>query len=120
MRTFFISVMLTAILTGSAEAQSTWQEYVYREQQFAVSFPGQPAITTMPFTTAAGMTVMQTVYSVRQETGVFQVAVIDLSMARLDGMAAIDQAVAALRATGDVKLDIEARVQANYGRDLNI
>jgi hypothetical protein len=120
MRSFAITVALTAILTSAASAQSTWQEYTYPDQQFAVSFPSQPAVTTMPFKTADGSTLMETLYSVRQDTGIFQVAVTDLTNAGTDGAAAIGQAVAALAEKGDVKLNMEARVQRNYGRYLNI
>ena len=55
-----------ALLTTTAVAQSTWQEYTYPDQQFAVSFPSQPTVTTMPFKSADGTTVLETVYSVRQ------------------------------------------------------
>jgi hypothetical protein len=108
------------ILTGPAGAQSTWQEYTYPDQQFAVSFPGAPTITTAPFTAANGTQVTQTLYSVQQDTGLFRVAVIDFSTAGIDRTTAIDQAVAELRAKGDIKLDIQARVQRNIGRYLNL
>jgi hypothetical protein len=120
MRRFAIAVALTAILTVPGHAQSIWQEYTYPDQQFAVSFPGEPAITTMPFTAADGTMRPQTLYSFRQETGLFQVAVIDYSNSGMDDATVIGQAVAALREKGDIKLDIEARVQRNYGRYLNI
>jgi hypothetical protein len=120
MRQLVISLALTAILTGPAAAQSTWQEYTYPDQQFAVSFPSQPTVTTMPFKAADGTTVMETMYSVRQNTGIFQVAVIDFTNTGTDGAKAIDQAVASLGEKGDVKLNMQARVQRNYGRYLNI
>jgi len=120
MRHLVIVAALTAMATGAAVAQSTWQEYTYPDQQFAVSFPSQPTVTTMPFKSADGATVMETVYSVRQETGIFNVAVIDFTNTGTDGATAIDQAVAALGKKGDVKLNMQARVQRNYGRYLNI
>jgi hypothetical protein len=120
MRRFAIAVALAAILTVPGHAQSIWQEYTYPDQQFAVSFPGEPAITTMPFRAADGTMRPQTLYSLRQETGLFQVAVIDYSNSGMDDATVIGQAIAALREKGDIKLDIEARVQRNYGRYLNI
>src|SRR5437588_5513829 len=116
-------LMIIAIATAfatAAAAQSTWEEYSYPDKQFAVSFPTQPTVTTMPFMAANGATVTQTIYSVQQDTASFRVAVIDLSSTGIDSSTAINQAVAAFGARGDVKLDIEARVQANYGRYLNI
>jgi hypothetical protein len=118
-RHLVIAAAAVALMTG-AKAQSTWQEYTYPDQQFAVSFPSQPTVTTMPFKVADGTSVMETVYSVRLDTGTFQVAVIDFTNTGTDGAAAIGQAVAALAEKGDVKLNIQARVQRNYGRYLNI
>jgi hypothetical protein len=118
-RVVVIAAAATLLATG-AEAQSTWLEYTYPDQQFAVSFPSQPTVATMPFKAANGTAVTETLYSVRQETGLFQVAVIDFANAGIDQTTAIDQAVSALREKGDVKLDIQARVQRNYGRYLNI
>jgi hypothetical protein len=120
MRYFFIAAVLTAILTTPLQAQSTWQEYTYPDQQFAVSFPSQPTVTTAPFKAATGATVTETIYSVQQDTGLFRLAVIDLSNTGIERMAAMDLAVTALQEKGDVMLNIEARVQRNYGRYLNI
>ena len=120
MRPLFIAATLTAILTTPLQAQSTWQEYTYPDQQFAVSFPSQPTVTTIPFKAADGTAVMETLYSVRQDTGIFQVEVIDLTNTGTDGATAIGQAVAALGEKGNVKLNMQARVQRNYGRYLNI
>jgi hypothetical protein len=57
---------------------------------------------------------------VRQDTGIFQVAVIDFTNTGTDGATAIGQAVAALGEKGNVKFNMQARVQRNYGRYLNI
>jgi hypothetical protein len=118
-RVLVFATAAIALATG-AEAQSTWQEYTYAEQQFAVSFPSQPTVTTMPFKAANGAVVTKTLYSVQQDAGVFRVAVIDFSNAGTERTTAIDQAVSALRDGGDTKLDIQARVQRNIGRYLNI
>jgi hypothetical protein len=120
MRPFVITVALMAILAAPVEAQSTWQEYTYPDQQFAVSFPSQPTMATMPFKAADGTAVTETLYSVQRATGLFQVAVIDFSKAGIDRTTAIGQAVAGLREKGDVKLDIQARVQGNIGRYVNL
>jgi hypothetical protein len=114
-----IAALIVVVATG-AKGQSSWQEYTYPDQQFAASFPSQPTVATMPFKAANGTAVTETLYSVRQESGLFQVAVIDFSNAGIERTTAIDQAVSALREKGDVKLDIQARVQRNVGRYLNI
>ena len=119
MRGIFL-LATAALLSTPATAQSTWQEYTYPEQQFAVSFPDQPTIETRPFRAADGTTVTETVYSVRQQTAKFELIVVDFSGVAIDGTSAIDQAVTSLRDRGDVKLDIAARVQRNFGRYLNV
>jgi hypothetical protein len=116
----FLWLAAAALLSTSAAAQSTWQEYTYPDQQFAVSFPAQPIVETKPFKAADGTTVTETVYSVRNEAAKFELTVVDFSGQTIDGASAIDQAVNALRDRGDVKLDIAARVQRNVGRYLNV
>lgn len=120
MRGFIAITATVAILAGYAAAQSTWQEYTYPDQQFAVSFPAEPAITAQSYKAADGMMVPETIYSVQQETGQFRVAVIDFENTGIDQKTAVDKAIADLRAKGDVKLDIPARVQRNFGRYINI
>jgi hypothetical protein len=120
MRSLIFVAALLASLAGSATAQSTWQEYTYPDQQFAVSFPAQPAVAAAQYRLADGTMLPETLYSVQQDTGLFRVAVIDFANAGIDQSAAIDQAIAGLRDKGDIKLNIQARVQRNYGRYLNI
>lgn len=120
MRNSLIIALVAATFGTVAAAQSTWQEYTYPDQQFAVSFPAEPAVATASFKTASGATVPETIYSVQQDTGVFRLAVVDFTNAGIERNAAIDQAVMALTQNGDVKLNIQARVQGNYGTYLNI
>ena len=120
MRGLIVVAALTATLGGSTAAQSTWQEYTYPNQQFAVSFPAEPAVAAMRYRAADVTMLPETLYSVQQDTGVFRVAVIDFANTGIDQSAAIDQAIAELRGRGDIKLNIQARVQRNYGRYLNI
>ena len=120
MRLLVIPLVLTASLTSPAAAQSTWQEYTYPDQQFAVSFPAEPTGTAMRYRAADGTMQPETLYSVQQDTGLFRVTVIDLANTGIDETAAVNQAIGGLREKGDVKLDIPARVQRNYGRYLNI
>ena len=120
MRHLVIPLALTAILTSPAVAQSTWQEYTYPDKQFAVSFPAEPTIATVPYRAADGTTLPETLYWVQQDTGLFRVTVIDFANTGIDEKTAVSQAIGGLRGKGDVKLDIPARVQRNYGRYLNI
>ena len=119
-RTILLTACMTALLTTVASAQSTWQEYTYPSLGFAVSFPDQPTTTTVPFTAPDGTVLTETVYSVRQETGTFRMIVVDYAGLQFDGTTAINQAVSALQETGEIKVNIPARVQRTFGRYLNI
>jgi hypothetical protein len=92
MRGFMLVVAFSATLAGSAAAQSTWQEYTYPDQQFAVSFPAEPTVTAAQYRSADGTMLPEMLYSVQQDTGVFRVAVIDFANTGIDQSAAIDQA----------------------------
>jgi hypothetical protein len=93
-------------------------EYNYPELGFTVSFPADPIVQTLPYKAPDGSDVDETLYSVREGDGVYTIAIVDLG--NTDGAAAIDRAVAALHESGDVKLDIPARVNRNFGRQLSI
>jgi len=120
MRFVFIIAVLAAFLVNPAGAQSSWQEYVYPQQLFAVSFPDQPVIQILPIKTADASQVTETLYTVRQEAHLFQVAVIDFGNAEIDGPTIMARSINAAQRWGDVKLDIPARVQRTLGRYLNI
>jgi len=113
-------VTIAACLSSPVGAQSTWQEYTYPDQQFAVSFPAEPTVEAKSFKAPDGTSLTETLYSVRQQTANFEVAVIDYSGVAIDHATAIDQAISALRDRGEVRLDIAARVQRNIGRYLNV
>ena len=120
MRSVFIFASLIALLASPAAAQTAWMEYNYPELGFTVSFPADPTVEMLPYKAPDGTNLNETLYSVREETGIYSMAIVDFSDISIDGTAAIDQAVAALRETGDVKLDIAARVNRNFGRQLSI
>jgi len=117
-----ILVVLTAIMgvwTTAAPAQS-WKEYEYPDSGFAVSFPDAPATETLPFKAPDGTMVTETVYSVRQAPDIYSVTVADFSNASVDEPSAIDQAVRQLQEKGEIRINIPARVNRHFGRQLSI
>ena len=120
MRSIVLIATFSAILMSSASAQSSWKEYVYSDKGFAVSFPAEPTISTMPYTAADGTRVTETLYSVRQDSSLYQMAVVDFSQAGIDQATAVGQAVSALREKGNVTFDIPARQNGTCGRYLTI
>jgi hypothetical protein len=118
MKVFFTSaVWLAAALPAVAQ---DWQEYRVPEMGFAVSFPGTPVVTDTVYKNADGTTESAKFYSLRQGQSEFRIIVADFTNSPVQDDAAIDQADKALSATGQVAVDIPARVNRNYGRQLSI
>jgi hypothetical protein len=119
MRLFVLLSSVMGIWTSAAVAD-TWTEYTYPELGFVVSFPADPVMETLPYRAPDGTTAKEILYSVRQGTGIYKVAVVDMSNVAIDGATAIDQAVNQLRINSEVRLDIPARVNRNRGRQLSL
>ena len=108
------------LLARPAFAQSEWREYVYPDQQFAVSFPAAPAVDALRVQTPVGTAANESRYNAALGGAHFQVSVFDLLRVRMNGPTAVARAAYSLRMRGEVKLDVVAEVQGNWGRDLEI
>jgi len=104
-----------ALMSAAAAAQSSWQEYAYPEQQFAISFPGEPSIQKLPVKTVEGATAPETLYTVRHDRELFQVAVLDLSRVEYDRRRIVTDVVAEVAQRAQVKFTTPARVQGTMG-----
>ncbi|MDE2474561.1 MAG: hypothetical protein KGO48_05900 [Alphaproteobacteria bacterium] len=120
MRSILTATACAAILSASAQAQSTWTEFNFADQGFAVSFPGDPAVGHLKVKTPDGADADETLYALRQDDAIYRMTVIDYKDMMVDGNKAIDQAIVALRERGSVNLDLPARVNRNRGRQLSI
>jgi hypothetical protein len=120
MRSIVLIATFSAVLASSASAQSGWKEHLFPDKHFQVQFPAEPAVSTMPYTAADGRQVTRTTYSVRQDSGLYQAAVIDFSPAGIDAATAIDQAISALRESNDVTFNQAARQNGTCGRYLTL
>jgi hypothetical protein len=114
-----LTLALFALLVSPALAQE-WQQFTYPDQGFSVSFPGQPQIRDSTITLAAGSNVPARIYSLTQGANDYLLTIADFSAATSDDDTIINQAADALRATGTVSVDIQARVRRNYGRQLAV
>ncbi len=115
-----VLIVAIAAMAAGARAEPQWREYAYDDQQFAVSFPAQPSVMTIPLNTPDGTRVTEKVYFVQQETSRLEIAVFDLLRARINEATVISRAAASLREKGEVKLDIAAEVQGHWGRFLSL
>jgi hypothetical protein len=120
MRSIALIATFAAMVASSAWAQSDWTEHVFADNHFQVLFPGDPAVSTTPYTAADGAKAMKTTYSVRQGTSLYQAAVIDLTQSGIDAATAIDQAVSGLRENNNVTFNQAARQNGTCGRYLTL
>ena len=114
-----ISFILVLFLAAPAAAQG-WKEFSYPDYAFEVAFPAEPKIETTTFAAADGRQVEARVYSVTNERGAFRLTIANLQARPADKDAELDHAAKALIQGGTVKLDIEHRISAVYGRQLTI
>ena len=116
---FAAPILIALFAAGSARAE-TWREYAYPAQGFAVSFPAAPKVEATTYRAAPGLSVNARRYSLTGEGTVYRVTVADLSGTGLDEDAAIESAVKAIAAAGAVTLNLRARVNRVFGRQLSV
>jgi hypothetical protein len=115
-----LALIAAMFVAGGPAAAQSWKEYAYPAYAFTVSFPAEPRLETMTYQAADGRSVEAQVYSVTQDGAAFKMTIVDLSDAAMEESAVIDQAVKTLSRDGEVNLDIPARVNRVYGRQLSI
>jgi hypothetical protein len=113
------SILAAFVASGPAAAQS-WNEYAYPSYSVALSFPADPKIEITTYQAADGRLVEARVYSVTQDKAVFKMTIIDLSDAAMEESAVIDHAIKALSQEGEIKVNLPARINRVYGRQLSI
>ena len=115
-----IPIAVFAILSSAPVAAQAWDEHAYPDAGFAVQFPVEPQVEAGSYETVNGISVPATVYSARQGSSVYTVTVAELANTPADQPNAIDDAVSLLRKTGEIKLDVNARINREFGRELSV
>jgi hypothetical protein len=115
-----LACVLTVLVVSLPAAAQGWKEYADPGNGFTVSFPGAPRIETTTYQAADGSAVQAKVYSVTQDGAVFKMTVADLSHAVMEESAVIDHAIKSLSQGGEIKVNIPARINRVYGRQLSI
>jgi hypothetical protein len=115
-----IAVMLALCVVAGAAAAQTWKEHPFPDQGFSVAFPTEPKIETTTYQMLDGRSVPARVYSVTQPDAVFRMTIADVPNPTNTDHAVIDQAVKALARGSQIKLDMQARVRAVYGRQVTL
>jgi hypothetical protein len=115
-----IATALAFIFTGGALADD-WKEYENQDYSFTIHFPVDPTVETTTYQTTDGRSFPARVFSAKQDTGTFKVTVIEMPGEETGPNAAVmKEATKTVAEGGTIKLDIEHRVRAVYGRQLGI
>jgi hypothetical protein len=113
-----MGAVLLVYVAAAAKAQD-WQEYAYPEAGFSAHFPAKPIVTETQFR-AGDISAPAKLYAVAQGKANYSVVVADLSSSTLAQDAAIDAAAKTLTAQGQTRLDVRARIDRQFGRELSV
>jgi hypothetical protein len=123
MRTMIAIILTMCVASGSALAQG-WKQYSYPDYSFTIAFPADPKAETTSYQSADGSRAEAHVYSVAQDGAVFKMMVADLSdpasNSPKDEGAVIAHAIKTLSQAGEIKVDIPARINRVFGRQMSI
>jgi len=103
-----------------AQAPTVWRDYAYPEMGFLIQFPVAPSVSTGTWPAPGGRTVPATVYAARERGATYKVTVADFSASSEDRAAIMSAAAAAAGQGGEIKLNLEAHVDLQFGRQLSI
>ncbi|HEY4028719.1 MAG TPA: hypothetical protein VGM25_00115 [Caulobacteraceae bacterium] len=106
-------------LTVAAPAFA-WDIYTFPEAKFAAQFPGQPQVGAAKWRTTAGLEVPAQRYAIQDGGVAYSVTLADFSGTALDKDAVIADGVKAFGAEGEVLVDVEARINSEYGREMSV
>jgi hypothetical protein len=113
------TLALIMVTAGAAAAQG-WDTYDYPDAQFAIQFPAPPSVTRGTYRTTTGLNVPATTYAARDGAVAYALTIADFTGAAQQDDAAIKDAVALFGRRGEVKVDVEARINREYGRELSV
>ena len=108
-----------AWLVAAAPALA-WDIYSYPDAKFAAQFPAEPQVMQTKYRTTAGLEAPAQRWWAKDGNVAYSVTLVDLDGTVLDKDAAIADAVKAFGQEGEVLVDVEARINAEYGRELSV
>ena len=114
------AVVIPALLFCGGAVAEPWQEYAYTDLGFAVSFPQAPKVESGSYEISGGVRVPARIYSVTRTDGDYRVTIADFTNRPESDNTIIDRAETHLKRDGKVKVELPARVQAVFGRQLSL
>jgi hypothetical protein len=120
MRVLSVLALALACSLAAAAPALAWDIYSYPDAKFAVQFPSEPQIGSAQYRTTAGLDVPAQRYFAREGPVAFTLTRADFSGTALEKDAAIADAVKGFGQEGEVLVDVEARINSEYGRELSV
>ena len=117
MRSVIVAGFAAALIAAPAAAQG-WREYSY--PGFAVQFPANPNTTMGSFRTNGGAQAPATIYAAEAGQTRYSMTVADYTNLAAEQRNAIDDAVKTASADGMVTVTVRARINGEFGQELNI
>jgi hypothetical protein len=114
-----VALAFTASLCGAAPALA-WDIYSFPESKFAAQFPAPPRQVQDKYRTMAGLEVPAQRYWAEEGNVVYALTLADFTGTAFEKDAAISDAIKAFGEQGKVLVDVEARINAEYGRELSL
>ena len=114
------AILLIWLAASIPALAQEWQEYRDPTLGCAASFPDMPTTSDTTYKMADGATAPARLVYLRQGNSEYRLIVADFTNAAPQGDAAIAAAAKTLTGTGKVTVDIAARVNQNYGRQLGV
>ena len=117
-----VGVLAIAIAAafGAAAPALAWDIYSYPDAKFAVQFPSDPQVGAAKYRTTAGLDLPAQRYTAQEGNVAYILTRADFSGTALDKDAAIADAVKGFGQEGEVLVDVEARINSEYGRELSV
>ena len=114
-----LGLACAAVLTAAAPAHA-WDIFTFPDAKFAAQFPAEPQVGPAKYRTTAGLEAPAQRWWAREGNVAYSVTLVDFSGTALDKDAAIADAVKAFGQDGEVLVDVEARINAEWGREMSV
>ena len=119
MKTFPALALACALLLAASPAFA-WDIFTFPEAKFAAQFPREPQVAPAKYRTTAGLEVPAQRYWIQDGNVAYSVVLADFSGTALEKDAVIADGVKAFGQEGEVLVDVEARINSEYGRELSV
>jgi hypothetical protein len=114
-----IPILLALFFTGVAMGDD-WKDHENRDYAFTIHFPGDPTVEAATYKAADGRAFPAHVFSVKQDTGVFKVTVVDMPGKQTGSNATVMKEATKVVAPVASSSSISTIAGAVYGRQLGI